>query len=385
MRKIQEAEIENKNVLVRLDLDVTFQSQWSNGNKPKIVDDQRLKTSIQTINYLLENNASKITIIGHLDRPKGIDFQKSLWPVANRIAEFLGCKSCFTKPEQDYVLNEKIIIFDNLRFNPGEEGNRREFAQELVQGQDIFVQDAFASCHRSHASTVGIAKLLPSYAGFSVQKEVQNLSKILQAPKEGFTIIIGGKKAIDKLPVIENLLDKAEHFLIGGVVANTFLASHGYNLGKTLIENEIFPKAREILQSGKLILPKDLLFSKSPKNSIKPKIFSLNQLGKTDNLLAVDIGPETIASFQAIIKKSKTIFWNGNMGISEIDKFANGTKEIAKAIVLTPAKKYAGGGDTSTFIHQQKLESNFDFISLAGGAALNFLAGKILPGLEVLE
>ena len=384
MKKIQEAQVKDKNILVRLDLDVAFESEWTNGNTPQIVDDERLKASIPTIKFLLENDVAKITLIGHLDRPKGIDFQRSLWPVANRIAELLGYKSQFSKPQQTYDIDGKIIIFDNLRFNPGEEKNDREFAQELAQGQDIFVQDAFATCHRNHASMVGVAKFLPSYAGFSVQKEAQNLSKILHSPKEGFTIIIGGKKAIDKLPVIENLLDKAEHFLIGGVVANTFLASQGYNLGETLIENEIFQKGRAIIKSGKLSLPKDLLFSKSLKNSNEFRIFPLDQLGEISDSFAVDIGPATITSYKEIIKSSQTIFWNGNLGISEIEAFSQGTQEIAEAIISSGAHKYAGGGDTTAFIRQHQLEKAFDFISTGGGAALEFLAGGELPGLKVL-
>lgn len=384
MKKIQETNIAGKNVLVRLDMDVAFESQWTDGNSRQLVDDERLQASIPTIKFLLENRAAKITLIGHLGRPKGFDFKLSLWPIANRIAELLGYKSQFNKPQQTYDIDGKIFVFDNLRFNPGEETNDDEFAKQLAKNQDLFIQDAFASCHRNHTSIVGIAKLLPSYAGFSVQKEVQNLSKILQCPKEGFTIIIGGKKAKDKLPVIENLLNKAENFLIGGVVANTFLAFQGYDLGKTLIENEIFQKARSIIKSGKLSLPKDLLFSKSLENSKEHKILSIDKLGENSNLFAVDIGPATITSYKEIIKSSQTIFWNGNLGISEIEAFSQGTKEIAEAIVSSGAHKYAGGGDTTAFIRQRQLEKAFDFISTGGGAALEFLAGRELPGLKVL-
>jgi len=391
MKKIQEATIRKKKVLVRLDMDVTVESRWTDGNTGQIVDDSRLKASIPTIHYLLEKGAAKVFIIGHCGRPKGLDFQFSLWPMANRLAELLGSSQKFFKVQQCYEIDERIVIFENLRFNPGEEENSPEFAKELARDKDLFVQDAFATCHRAHASTVGVAKLLPSYAGLAVQKEIENLSRIIESPAEGCAIIIGGKKTEDKLPVIANLFDKAENFLIGGVVGNTFLAAKGYHLGKSLIEEGVLGEAREILKkfaqnpAKKLWLPVDLIFSRSLKKAEEVRRENLEDISGLDDFFAVDIGEETAANFLVVIKKAKTIFWNGNLGISEVEEFRQNTWRVAEAIANSDAKKFAGGGDTAAFIRKMGIAENFDFISNGGGATLAYLAGKKLPGLAVLE
>ncbi|HLB95935.1 MAG TPA: phosphoglycerate kinase, partial [Patescibacteria group bacterium] len=242
---LKTAPIKGKNVLLRIDTDVSIESRWTDGNTGQITDDSRLKASIRTIKFLLESGAAKVYVIGHRGRPKGLDLTYSLWPVANRLAELLGFKREFSKPQQIYEIDKKMVVFENLRFNPGEEDNSPEFAQELAQGRDIFIQDAFASCHRAHASTVGVLKHLQSYVGFSVLREVENLSRLLGATD--LTIIIGGKKAKDKLSVIKHLFPRVESVLVGGVVANTFLKRQGHELGRSLIEEETFSQADEIL------------------------------------------------------------------------------------------------------------------------------------------
>ncbi len=376
---------------MRIDTDVPMAKEWTDGNTREIIDDERLKASIPTIKYLLEKGAQQITIMGHFGQPEGIDFKYSLWPVANRISSLLDYKNEFFKPQINYTLDERIIIYENMRFDPREEKDDPTLAQELAKGQDIFVQDAFATAHRAHASTVGVAKLLPSYAGMSVQNEVEGLNKILDSPIAGFTIIIGGAKAEDKLPLIENLFDKAEVFIIGGVTGSTFLKGEGHNLGKSLIGKKVLDDTHKIFQkfaadsSKKLLLPVDLVFSKSVEEPIEKQELSINHLENLDDYSAVDIGEETIANFLYEIKKSKTIFWNGNMGVSEVEEFRKGTWAIAEAIGNTSAKKFAGGGDTSAFIRKVGLSDNFDFISTAGGATLEYLAGEKLPGLQVLE
>lgn len=390
MKTIQEAQIEGKNVLLRIDADVPMAKGWTDGNTREIIDDGRLRASIPTIQFLLEKGAQKITIMGHADQPEGIDFNYSLWPVANRISSLLGYKNEFFKPQINYALDERIIIYENMRFDPREEKNDPTLAQELAKNQDIFVQDAFATAHRAHASTFGVAKLLPSYAGMSVQKEVENLKKILASPKGGFTIIIGGEKVEDKLPVIENLFDKAENFLIGGVVGSTFLAAKGIKLGKSLVEKEILSEAKKILEkfeknNRKILLPVDLLLSKSVEKPIKTKHESIEDLKDIADYFAVDIGVETAANFIYTINHSSAIFWNGNMGVSEVEEFRKSTWKIAEAIANSNSRKYAGGGDTTAFIRKMGIAENFDFISNAGGATLEYLAGKTLPGLEVLE
>lgn len=324
MKKITEAEIKDKNVLLRLDADVPIE-------EGVILDAERLEVSIPILKYLLENGA-KVTIIGHIGRPGGKKVEKlKMRPVEDKLIELLGT-------------HQNWQILENLRFNSGEEENNPEFVKQLAAGQDIFIQDAFATCHRAHASTVGVAKLLPSYAGFSVQKEVEKLTELLENPKRPFVVIVGGAKIEDKKPVINNLLDKADKILAGGVVANKL--------------------QREKKQlSKKIVLPID---------------------GVPD-IEGLDIGPRTITIFKELIAGAKTIFWVGPMGQYENPKYAAGTKEIAQAIIKSPAKKYAGGGDTTAFIRKYNLEDKFDFLSTGGGATLEFLSGKKLPGLEVLE
>lgn len=373
MKKIQEVQVKDKNVLVRIDADVLDDSGV-------IKDDARIQASIPTIKYLLENGA-KVTIIGHIGRPKGQEIPElKMRPVEDKLIELLGTHNNWQ-------------ILENLRFDKGEEESDPEFAKMLATSQDIFVQDAFATCHRAHASTDAIAKILPSYAGMSVQNEIENLDKILNSPKDGFTIIIGGAKAKDKLPVIKNLFQKAENFLIGGVVADTFLACQNYDLGKSLIEKEAFEPAREILEmfsndsTKKLILPSDLIFSKSIELPVEPLLLKMTDLKSSahHDWMAVDIGEETVNNFRKIIYESKTIFWNGNLGVTEVPDFSHATKAIAETVVDTQAQKYAGGGDTGRFVKGLGLGSRFDYISNAGGATLEYLAGKKLPGLEVLE
>lgn len=323
MKIIDKTNLNNKNVLVRIDADVPIEAGV-------VTDDERLKASIPTLKYLLENGA-KVTIIGHIDRPGGQEVEDlKMRPVEDKLIELLGT-------------HQNWQILENLRFNPGEEKNDPEFVKQLVAGQDIFVQDAFATCHRAHASTLGVAELLPSYAGLSLQKEVENLSKLLENPARPFVIIIGGAKIEDKEPVITGLLDKADKILVGGRVANEL------------------QKEKEQL-SPKIILPVD---------------------GRPE-LEGLDIGPKTIEIFKKEITDAKTIFWAGPMGKCEDPEYCPGTKEIAQAIASSAAQKYVGGGDTATFIRKIGLSDKFDFISTGGGATLEYLSGKKLPGLEVL-
>lgn len=324
MRRIQDAQIKDKNVLVRIDTDVPIEDGV-------VLDDQRLQASIPTLKYLIENGA-KVTVIGHIGRPKGQEvLELKMRPVEDKLIELLGT-------------HQNWQILENLRFNPGEEENNPEFAQQLVVGQDLFVEDAFAVCHRAHASTVGVAKLLPTYAGFSVQNELENLGKLLENPARPFVMIIGGAKVEDKKPVIVGLLDKVDNVLVGGRVSNELQKEKGQ-------------------LSKKIILPVD----------------------GQPNLEGLDIGPKTIEIFKKVIAGAKTIFWAGPMGKCEEPEYCFGTKEVVQAIINSSACKYAGGGDTGAFIKQMGFNDKFDFISTGGGATLEFLAGKQLPGLKVLK
>lgn len=373
MRNIKDAEIKGKNVLVRIDADVPIVDGV-------VENARRLEASLPTLKYLLEGGA-KVTIIGHIGRPDGkVVEELKMRPVEDALIKIIGT-------------HQNWQILENLRFNKGEEENDANFAAQLAAGQDLFVQDAFATCHRKHASTSAITEILPSYAGLSVQKEVEKLSSLLEKIEHPFTVILGGAKIADKLPVIKNLMSKADNFLIGGAIASTFLMARRHYLGKSLIEKESFNDANKIWKDlmddshKALYLPKDLVLSmdiKKPEDVQEINIEDLLNPGQYDEYSAVDIGPNTIEQYQTVIKDSKTIFWNGNMGISEVKEFANGTVDIAHAIVDSGATAVIGGGDTVTAVGNLNIENDKIFLSTGGGATLEFLAGKELPGLKVL-
>lgn len=362
MNKIQDAKVENKRILLRVDYNIPLKDG-------EILSDARIKKTLPTIEYLIENGAAAITIITHLGKPKGkFDPKYSLWPVANRLAELLHSNTKFNTPRKYYDISNNLIMLDNLRFNPGEEQNDINLAKQLAANQDIFVSDAFGTLHRAHASTVAVTKFLPSYAGLLVQKEVENLAQILD-PARTFVCVLGGAKTAEKIKVIENLSKKTDYFLLGGVMANTFLKAKGIDIKESIVADGVLEKTKELMANlaEKIILPEDLIY------------------GDLEGKSAVlDIGKYDVEKFKGFIKKAATIFWNGNLGMTEKQAFRNGSQRIAEAIVLSKAKKYAGGGDTVGFIEELKLEDKFDFVSTGGGATLEFLAGKNLPGLRAL-
>ena len=397
MNKIQGADIKNKKVLLRVD----FNTPMKDG---QIISDKRIREALPTIQYLLDNNAKSIKIITHLGKPKGKYNEKnSLWPIANRLVELLKSNKKFTATKEYYDISNpsttlgagKVIMMENLRFNAGEEKNDPKFVKELAEGMDIFCNDAFGTCHRAHASTVGVAEILPSYAGLLVQKEVEHLENLLKSKERPFTVILGGAKIADKLPVIKNLISRADNFLIGGAIASTFLAARRHYLGKSLVEKESFREANIIWQEimdepdKNIYLPLDLVMSKSAEKPVDVMTIDTKELLRPDiieDYMAVDIGPKTIEQYRDIINKSKTLFWNGNMGVSEVAEFAGGTEAIAKAIVSSDAKAVIGGGDTVAAIEDLDIKIDQDiFLSTGGGATLEFLAGKELPGLKVLD
>lgn len=374
LKNIQDADVQNKNVLIRIDTDVSIEDG-------KVTNDRRLRVSLKTLKYLLENNAN-VTIIGHIGRPEGKEVEKfKMRPVEDKLIELSGT-------------HQNWQILENLRFNKGEEENDPDFAKQLAAGQDIFIQDAFATCHRSHASTVGITKILPSYAGFSIQNEVENLTKLETVKEKSFTVILGGAKIGDKLPVLKNLITRAQNFLIGGAIASTFLAARRHYLGKSLVEEESFRDANIIWQSitdepdRNIYLPTDLVISHSSK---KAEGVQTIKTAKTLDPQAMmdysidDIGPKTAEEYKNVISKAKVIFWNGNMGITEVPAFADGSKKIAEAVASSDAFSIIGGGDTVSFVENIGLIDKMSFISTGGGATLEFISGQELPGLKVLE
>lgn len=390
MHKIQEINIKNKKVLLRLDLNVPIEDG-------KISGDKRIREAVPTIQYILDHGATEIIIVTHLGKPKGkIDNKYSLWTVANRLAELLLINKKFDGPADEYKISDIISMLENLRFNPGEEENDPEFAKKLASYGDIFINDAFGTMHRAHASTYEVAEVLPSYAGLLVQKEVEHLEKILETKEEPFTIILGGAKIADKLPVMKNLISKTDNFVIGGAIANTFLAARRHHMGKSLVEKDALREANIIWQSimdepdKNIYLPVDLTLSLTEKRPDSVKIVKISELlnfnQELEEYQVVDIGPETVEKYAEVISKSKVIFWNGNMGISEVKEFAEGTKAIARAISESDAQIVVGGGDTVAAVEATGIKSKENiFLSTGGGATLEFLAGKQLPGLKVLE
>jgi len=387
MHKIQDVDIKDKKVLLRLDLNVPIEDG-------KILGDKRIREAIPTIQYLLDHDASQVIIITHLGKPKGHEDEFCLWPIANRLIELLKSNNKYYDCQQTdgYEITEKILMLENLRFNPSEEENDPQFAKDLASKADIFVNDAFGTCHRAHASTEGVTNFLPSYAGLLIQKEIENLNKLLKIEDKPFTVILGGAKISDKLPVIKNLMSRANNFLIGGAIGNTFLAARRHNMGKSLIEQETFSEANEIWKNimdeanRSIYLPTDVVLSKSDKEPSEIKNIEIKELLQSNyaDYFAVDIGEKTIEQFSTVILQSKTIFWNGNMGISEVPEFAEGTNKIAEIIGKSSAYVVIGGGDTVAAFEALKISSDKIFLSTGGGATLEFLAGKQLPGLVAL-
>ena len=396
MNKIQDAEIKDKKVLLRVDFNVPMKDG-------EIEGDKRIREALPTIQYLLDKGVQKVTIVSHLGKPDGKkDNKYSLLPVANLLAKLLKIDVEFKDFADEYQIDDKIVLLENVRFDVGEETNNPEFARKLASTSDLFINDAFGTAHRAHASTEGVTKFLPSFAGLLIQKEVENLNQLLQEARKPFTVILGGAKIADKLPVIKNLASRAENFLIGGGIASTFLAARRHYMGKSLIDKDDFSQANEVWQNlindpkRNLYLPTDLVLSLSIEKAEDVQEVEVGELLQPnfEDYAATDIGPKTIEKYISVIRDSKTVFWNGNMGVSEIDEFANGTVDIARALKDLSqnenVKIVIGGGDTVTAVEtimNRPLaggESNI-FLSTGGGATLEYLAGKVLPGLKALE
>lgn len=372
MRTLKEADIKGKRVFVRVDFNVPM-------DDGKITDNNRIKAAVPTIQYLLSAGA-KVILGTHLGRPEGkVDPKYSTIPLAHELAKILNKEVVATDfvvgPEIDHLVSEMkasdILVLGNLRFDPGEEKNDEGFAKKLASLAEVYVNDAFAVCHREAASVSAIAKLLPSYAGFLVASEVENLGALIDKPKRPFVLIIGGAKVEDKAGMIMNLSSKVDKILIGGAVANTFLSASGMDISESVYDQKMLFDCRTMLQKhGKqIIMPVDGARQKTEKGGFK----------------ILDIGPATVKQFENEIKRAKTIFWNGNLGMTEESKFAKGTEEVAKAVNTNKGVKIAAGGDTVGFLDNHGLTAGMTFVSTGGGAALEFLAGKKLPGIEALK
>jgi len=386
---LKDIDLKNKKVLVRADFNVP---QDENLN---ITDDTRIRATLPTIKYILQSGAKKLILMSHLGRPDGKVVAKySLKPVAQRLKELLGegvsflsdCVGETIKKEID-TSRERIILLENLRFHAEEEANDANFAQQLASLADVFVNDAFGTAHRAHASTEGVAHYLKSAAGFLLEKEIQYLGNAIQNPQRPFMVILGGVKVSDKIGVIENLLPKCDAILIGGGMAYTFLKTQGKTIGNSKLEKDKLDLAGEILDKAKILnkeilLPIDHIVVENIDPNAKVEIVGENI---PEGKIAVDIGPKTIALFEGKLKSAKTIVWNGPLGIFEMDPFSKGTQEIAKFISTLKATTIIGGGDTAAAVAKFKLEDKMTHISTGGGASLEFLEGKTLPGIAALS
>jgi len=385
-RSVRDAEVKGKRVLVRVDFNVPI-------DRGVITDDTRIRAALPTIQLLRERGA-KIVLCSHLGRPKGkVDLQFSLEPIAEQLSQLMHTPitlaHAVSGPDArgavEALGDGDIVMLDNVRFDPGEEANDAALSERLARLADIYVNDAFGAAHRAHASTAGVAALLPSYAGLLMESEINALSNLLSEPERPFVAILGGAKVSDKLAVIEHLLDKVDTLLIGGGMANTFLLAAGISIGASLAEREMVDKARDIAAAAKeqsvaLLIPSDAVVS--PSMDSKGSIVSVDDVPEDQAIF--DIGPATISAFAEVIAQARTIFWNGPMGVFEKPSFNAGTKGIAEAVAASSGFSVVGGGDSVAAIEQLGLAGKIGHISTGGGASLEFVEGRVLPGIAAL-
>ena len=393
-KTVKDLDVKGKKVLVRVDFNVPLSKE----EKGKIADDARIKAALPTINYLSENGA-KVILMSHLGRPKGEanpDF--SLKPVADYLAN--EYKDKFTFIPSDVVVDEKvkeevnkltdgqIALLENTRFRKEETKNGEDFAKELASLADLYVNDAFGTSHRAHASNVGVASILPSAVGFLIEKEIEVMGKALEAPDHPFVSILGGAKVSDKIGVIENLITKVDTILIGGGMAYTFLKAMGKEIGKSLLEEDKMDLSLELIEKAKangveILLPVDVVIADKIEAGVDTEIVDIDDIPVDKE--ALDIGPKTAKLFAEKIKAAKTVVWNGPMGVFEIKEFSNGTNEVAKALADSDAVTIVGGGDSALAIEMAGLKDKITHVSTGGGASLEFLEGKALPGISAIE
>jgi 3-phosphoglycerate kinase len=391
MNFLEDIDFKGRRVFLRVDFNVPLDE------KGQIRDDTRIRASLPTINYILGEKA-KLVVASHLGRPKGqVNPKLSLKPVAKRLEELISKPVIFApdcigddvrKLKQELQENQ-VLLLENLRFHAEETSNDPGFAQKLAEDIDCYVNDAFGTCHRAHASVAAITQFVQkSAAGYLLKKEIDYLTKALQSPQRPYVAILGGAKVSDKIPVIENLLNKADDILIGGAMAYTFLKAQGHDVGRSLVEEDkkeialnLLEKARE--KKVNFYLPQDHVLA--PSLEAEGKTLIIETFPFPPDLMAVDIGPKTAETYANIIKKAKTIVWNGPMGVFEVDEFAQGTIKIAEAVASSKALSIVGGGDSVAAVEKAGVSSKITHISTGGGATLEYLAYETLPGLEALK
>ena len=390
-KTVKDIDVNGKKVLVRCDFNVPIDSETG-----KITDNRRIRAALPTIQYLLDHNA-KVILCSHLGRPKGEFNQKySLKPVAEELSKLLNkdvklAKDVIGESAKELTSNMKegdIVLLENVRFHKEEEQNDPEYSKALASMAEIYVNDAFGTAHRAHSSTTGVADYLPAVSGFLIEKELEFLGGALENPKHPFVAILGGAKVSDKIGVIENLLDKVDTLIIGGGMAYTFYKAQGHHIGTSICEEDKLDLAKSILEKAqekgvKLLLPVDNHVSSEYSNNGEEKMVDSTEI--PDGFMGLDIGPKTIEKFEEAVKDAKTVVWNGPLGVCEFDKFATGTKAVATMLSKIEATTIIGGGDSAAAIEKLGLADKMTHISTGGGASLEFLEGKTLPGIACLQ
>jgi 3-phosphoglycerate kinase len=382
-----EGQMAGKRVLMRVDFNVPCDKETG-----EITNDLRIRRALPTIQYAREQGA-RVILMSHLGRPKGKRSEKlSLKKVADRLAELMGAPVAFADdcigPDAEAAVAKlgggDVLMLENTRFHDGDEANDPEMSRALAKLADIFINDAFGTAHRAHASTAGVADYLPSAAGFLIEKEVQYLSQAIEDPAHPYVAVMGGAKVSDKIAVIRNLLSKVDAMLIGGAMAYTFMKQQGKGVGKSLVEEDRLDVAAELLAEGgdKIVLPVDHVCAQAISADAEARVFD-DEI--PDGWIGLDIGPKTAEMFAAKIRQAKLVTWNGPLGYSEIDSFAGGTKAVATAMAESDAVSIVGGGETAEAVEKLGLEDRISHVSTGGGASLEFLAGDKLPGITALE
>ena len=384
-RSVRDLDVRDKRVLVRVDFNVPVKDG-------EVTDDTRIRRALPTIRHLLEEGARPI-LISHLGRPEGEpDPKYAMDPVAARLQEVLGEPvkklDAAVGPEVEEALEDwdgrGVVLLENSRFYPGETSNDPEFADQLAALADLYVNDAFGAAHRAHATTVGVAERLPAAAGLLMEEEIDYLDKVLKDPERPFVAILGGAKVSDKLGVIESLLGTADSLLIGGAMCFTFFKAQGYEIGNSLVEDDYLEEAKRLMEEAgdRLVLPEDVVVTEAMEEDAESETVPVDSI--PERKTGLDIGPKTVDLFSEHISGASTIFWNGPMGVFEIDAFAKGTEGVARAVAESGATSVVGGGDSVAAVNKLGLEDRMSHISTGGGASLEYVEGKELPGIAVL-
>jgi phosphoglycerate kinase len=389
-KTVEDVEVKGKKVLLRVDFNVPLDI-----NTGAISDDSRIRASLPTIKYLVDHKA-KVILCSHLGRPKGkVVKELQMAPIAQRLSQLIGlpvstASDCVGQEVESKVraLKEGDILFlENLRFHPEEEADDPDFAQKLASLADIYVNDAFGTAHRAHASTVGVAKYLPAVAGFLMAKELKVMGKLLHNPERPLACLIGGAKVSDKIELLQNMLRRVDMLLVGGGMTATFLKTQGYEVGHSLIEDDKLGLAKKLLQEAEewkvpFLLPIDVVVAEEIKAGAPTRVVPTTNIPSGSHI--VDIGPQSIEIFYSELRKCRTITWNGPMGIYEIPQFAQGTKSLASFLSTLNATTVIGGGSSAEIVQEMGLTDKMTHVSTGGGASLRFLEGAVLPGVEVL-